>query len=104
MAESKPYDHTFQFKDIPTVAETFADGVHLVTVDGTTTRIVFTASRADPPKTGNKSPTGQKAVAARLVLTNPAMAALYNQLSKMVQVLEQRGLMKREGGEAQTIQ
>lgn len=104
MEEKKPFDHSFQFKDVPTIAETFADGVHLVTVDGTTTRIVFTTSRPDPPKSGNKSPTGQKALAARLVLTNPAMAELYNQLSHMVQVLEQQGLMKREAGKAQTIQ
>lgn len=102
--ESKSYDHTFTFKDVPTVGEVFADGVHLVTVDSTTTRITFTVSRSDPPKTGNKMPTGQKAVSARLVLSNPAMAELYNQLSRMVQVLEERGIMKREGGEAQTVQ
>jgi hypothetical protein len=102
--ENKSYDHAFTFKDIPTVAEVFADGVHLVTVDSTTTRIIFTVSRSDPPKTGNKMPTGQKAVAARLVLSNPAMAELYNQLNRMVQALEQRGIMTREGGEARSVQ
>jgi hypothetical protein len=49
-------------------------------------------------------PTGQKAVAARLVLSNPAMAELYNQLNRMVQALEQRGIMTREGGEARSVQ
>jgi hypothetical protein len=102
--ENKPYDHTFTFKDIPSVAEAFADGVHLVTVDSTTTRITFTVSRSDPPQTGNKRPTGQKAVAARLVLSNPAMAELFNQLNRMVHALEQQGIMKRDGGEARTVQ
>jgi hypothetical protein len=102
--EKKAYDQAFQYKDVPALAETFADGIHLVTVDGSSARITFTVSRSDPPKTGNKVPTGQKVTAARIVLPLPAMAELYNQLHGMVQVLEQRGLMTREGGTAQTLQ
>ena len=102
--ENKPFDHSFQFKDDLSVRETFAQGVHLATVDGSTLRITFTVSRPDPPKTGNKAPTGQKVVACRLVLPLPAMAELYNQLDQMVRALEQKGLLKREGGATHTVQ
>jgi hypothetical protein len=98
--ENKPYDHAFQYKDIPTVPETFADGVHLLTVDGSTMRIVFTVSRSDAEQQpGSKSPRGQKATAARLVMPLKGFAELYNKLDQMVSGLESQGLLKRERGE-----
>ena len=94
----KPYDHAFQFKDNPTITETFADGVHLITVDGSNAKITFTASRSDPPKPGNKAPTGAKVVTARLVLSAPALTALFNQLQQLMAGMEQMGVIQREGG------
>lgn len=96
--EKKSYDHAFTFKDNLDVTETFADGIHLVTVDGTTMRLVLTVSRSEPPKPGTKAPTGQKVVASRLVMPLPAMAELYNQLDRMVRGMEAQGLLHREGG------
>ena len=96
--EKKSFDHAFSFKDNPAVTETFADGVHLISVDGSTLRIVFTVARADPPKTGNKTATGQKVAAARLVMPLPALAELYNQLDGMVRGLESQGLLTRGDG------
>jgi len=102
--EKKPFDHSFQFKDDLAVHETFVDGIHMTQVDGTTMRMTLTVARADPPKTGNKSPTGQKVVAVRLVMPLPAMAELYNQLDNLVRGLEQQGVLQREGGAARTVQ
>jgi hypothetical protein len=96
--DKKPYDRAFTFKDDPGVRETFADGIHLVTVDGSTLRIVFTVGRADPPKTGNKQPTGNRVAVARLVMPLPGLAELYNQLDGMVRGLESQGLLTRGGG------
>ncbi len=96
--EKKSFDHAFTFKDDLSVRETFADGVHLIAVDGSTLRIVLTAARSDAPKTGNKQPTGQKVVAARLVMPLPALAELYNQLDGMVRGLENQGLLTRGDG------
>lgn len=92
----KPYDHAFQYKDVPTIGETFADGIHQIQVDGTTLRITFTVSRGDAPKSSSKDPpVGVKATAARLVMPLPALATLYNQLERMVRGLEQQGLLQR---------
>jgi hypothetical protein len=102
--EQKPYDHAFQYKDIPSVAETFADGLHLLTVDATTARMTLTVSRGDEPKPNYKGPpTGQKATAARIVMPVPALLNLYNQLSQLVMGLEAQGLIRREG-EKLTVQ
>lgn len=96
--ETKLYDHAFAFKDSPAVTETFADGIHLVTVDDSTFRIVLTVSRTDPHETGGKSPAGQKVVASRIVMPLKGLTELYNQLDQMVRGLESQGLLKREIG------
>ena len=98
--EKKPFDKTFPYKDLPNVAETFADGIQLVQVDSSTLRILFTVSRTDDVKPGR--PHGNKVTAARLVLPLPAFADLYNQLESMVTALEQRGLLQREGQSLKT--
>jgi len=103
--EKKSFNHAFTFKDNPDVRETFADGVHLVTVDGSTLKIDLTVSRSDPPKTGNKTPTGNNVIAVRLVMPLPALATLYNQLDQMVRGLEAQGLLHRGSGEVKpTVQ
>jgi hypothetical protein len=96
--DKKPFDEDFPFKDDPTVRELFADGIHQVTVDGTTFRLMFTASRGELPR-GNKTKiTGSKALVARLVMPTPLLAELYNQLDLLVNGLVAQGIMKREGG------
>ena len=103
--EKKSFDHAFTFKDDIGCRETFADGIHLVSVDGSTLRLVLTVARADLPKTGNKSPTGHKVPVVRLVMPLPALADLYNQLDQMVRGLESQGLLTRGGGVvSQTVQ
>ena len=103
--EKKPFNHAFTFKDNPNVHETFADGVHQILVDGSTLKLDLTVSRSDLPKSGNKTPTGNNVIAARLVMPLPALATLYNQLDQMVRGLETQGLLHRGGGEVKpTVQ
>lgn len=102
--EKKPFDHAFPYKDISSVAETFADGIHLITVDGTTARITLSATRSDAPKGNQKMPSGQKVTAARIVLPTPAFLELYNQMEQIISGMEQQGIIVREGGALRTIQ
>lgn len=95
--DHKPFDHAFPYKDTHAVVETFADGLHLVTVDGSTARITLTVSRGDPPKPNQKGPpTGQKVTAARLVMPMPAFLHLFNQMNQLVVGLEQQGHIVRD--------
>ncbi len=96
--DNQPFDHTFEFKDDPSVSEVYADRVCRVTADGSSTRVTLTISRPDLPSSGTASAAGHKVVAARLVLSPQATAELYNHLSKVVHLLEQKGVIKREGG------
>lgn len=103
--EKKPYDHAFQYKDVPAVAETFADGVHLVTVDGSTARMTLTISRGEAPKPNQKGPPqGQKLTAARVVMPTPAFVELYNQMHQMISGLERVGAVVRDDKGLRTIQ
>jgi hypothetical protein len=90
----KPFDD-FPFKDLPQVAEIFADDVHQLWFNGHYAHITLTVNRADPIKPPKK-PTGHKVVAARLVLAPEALILLHNQLSQLIGALEQSGAVKRE--------
>lgn len=93
--EKKPFDADFPFKDDPALSETFADGIHQITVDQTTFRLTLTSSRGDLPKGNKTTMTGYKALAARIIMPTPAMAELYNQLDKIIRGLEAQGLVTR---------
>jgi hypothetical protein len=95
--DKKPFDHTFPFKDNPDLAEIFADGIHQITVDGSTLRLTLTASRGELPKGNKTSVTGYKALAARIVMPTPMLAELYNQLDQVVRGMEAQGLLTRSG-------
>lgn len=96
--ENQPFDQAFEFKDNPAVSEVYADHVCRVTADGNSTRITLTISRPDLPGGDAASAGGQKLVAARLVLPPQATAELYNHLSRVVHLLEQKGIIKKDGG------
>ncbi|MGQ0588117.1 MAG: hypothetical protein ACT4N8_01120 [Sphingosinicella sp.] len=101
----KPFDHAFPYKDVPGVTETFADGVHLVSVNATTTTIILTVSRADAPRPAHQgSPSGEKVTAARLVLPTAAFLDLYNRMHRLVTEFQQRGAPGKGGGGTRTIQ
>ena len=101
----KPFDHAFPYKDVPGVMKTFADGVHLVSVNVTTATIVLTVSRADAPRSGHQGPpSGEKVTAARLVLPTAAFLDLYNRMHRLVAELQQRRVGEKVGGGTRTIQ
>ena len=107
MEQKLPFDHAFTAKDDPTVKETYADGVGLIVIHSGTARLALTVSRADEPKPNRKGPpTGQKVIAARLVMPLSGLADLYNKLDQLMNGLAQEGLVHREqdGGVKPTVQ
>ena len=73
---SKPFDHAFTLKDNANVQETFADGVEALALYNSMFRLILTVSRPDPPKTGSKSVSGHKSVAARIVMPPAAISTI----------------------------
>lgn len=77
------------YVDHPDVAETFADAIEKVWVDGSTIRIEFVVNRMDPV-TPQTQPTGKKHTVCRLVLPLTALPGVAGQLSNIVQNLVQK--------------
>ncbi|SKB89756.1 hypothetical protein [Sphingopyxis flava] len=101
----KAYDAAFTFKDNLAATETVVDGVHLIQVQNGMARVTLTVSRGDPPASGSKKPTGQKVVAARLVMPLNGMIELHRQLEGMISGLISQGVLQRApSGGAQTLQ
>lgn len=88
-------DLKLPYKDLPNIAETFIDGVHLMTFNGQFANLILTANRMDEPHPGNKKPTGAKVTAERLVLSPDAILDLHNRMSQLIAVLEQQGVVQR---------
>ena len=101
----KPFDHAFEYKDLPTVSETYDDGFHLVTVGNATAMLVLTASRPDAPKQGHKGPPkGEKVTALRLVMPTRTFLEVYRQMQRVITQLEEQGRLTREALSSRTIQ
>jgi len=92
-----------RFMDNPSITETFADSVHAFSFDGQTMRIEFCTTRLDEPKPQNPQTATQHPI-CRLVLTPTAALDLFNKLQKLVNVLEQSGVLKREPPPPATVQ
>ena len=101
--DKKPADHAFAYADNVAIMETFVDGIHMLTVDAETARVVFTVSRRDARTPGAKQVTGKKVTAARLVMPSHTVIALYNELSKLMGALEARGVATRKSAK-RTVQ
>ena len=84
-----------RFIDSPAITETFADSIHAFSFDGQTMRIEFCTTRLDEPKPQNPQ-TATRHPTCRLVLTPTAALDLFNKLQKLVNALEQSGVLKRE--------
>jgi hypothetical protein len=92
-----------RFIDNPAVLETFADSIHSLSFDGQTMRIEFCTTRLDEPKPQNPQ-TATQHPSCRLVLTPTASLDLFNKLQKLVNALEQSGVLKREAVPLKTVQ
>lgn len=90
-----PNENTEQnYIDVPTLAETFADGVQMIGVDGTVVRLTLTVSRP-APSTSGRPPEQAKATALRLVMPTPSFLELFRQMEQIVSQLEKRGVIRR---------
>jgi len=92
-----------RFIDNPAILETFADSIHSFSFDGQTMRIEFCTTRLDEPKPQNPQ-TATQHPACRLVLTPTAALDLFTKLQKLVNALEQSGVLKREAAPPKTFQ
>jgi hypothetical protein len=92
-----------RFIDNPALTETFADSIHAFSFDGQTMRIEFCTTRLDEPKPQNPQ-TATRYPTCRLVLTPTAALDLFNKLQKLVNALEQSGVLKREPPPPTTVQ
>ena len=83
-----------QFIDRPDLVETFVDNVRTVTFDGATVRAELCVTRyeegAAPAANAKQYPT------ARLVLRPDAAVDLFMRLQRLIALMEQRGIIKRD--------
>ena len=92
-----------RFIDNPAIVETFADSIHAFSFDGQTMRIEFCTTRLDEPKPQTPRTATQHPI-CRLVLTPTATLDLFNKLQKLVNALEQSGVLKRDPPPPATVQ
>lgn len=84
-----------RYIDRPEISETYADSIERISVQGPTATIEFCVTRLDEPKPA-EGPSGRKYTACRLVLPMPAFIDLTQQLQRMMTLLEQQGLIKKD--------
>lgn len=88
--------------DLPHMPETFVDSLGLGTFDGNTMRLELRITRVNPPAPP-APPSARRFPACRLIMTPQLVIDLHNQLSQFIGVMEQQGLVKREGGQPKTV-
>ena len=93
------------YKDIPSVAETYADGVHMIQTDQSGVHITLSITRPDAPKPNIKKMTGYNGTAARIVMPLNGLIELHKQLDQMINGLIMQGILVREdSGVKPTVQ
>jgi len=91
---AEPTDPTqAPYVDLPDLAERFVDQIRLTHFDGQTVRLEFAVSRPHVVQ-ANRSESRLYPV-ARLVMTPFCALALQEQLSQLLRVMEQSGIIKR---------
>lgn len=87
----------FPYKSDPSVRDTYCDSARLAFLSGSVLRLEFTVDRFDEPKTTDKQPKGNAVTAARIALPAAAVPELYNQLTQIISVMKQQGMLKAVG-------
>jgi hypothetical protein len=82
-----------QYVDRPELNETFADSIGNVTFDGATVRAELCVTR---PEDGGRTPSARRTPACRLVLRPDAAVDLFLRLQRLIALMEQRGIVKRQ--------
>lgn len=85
----------FRYVDDVSVRETFVDGFHFMTFDGTTARLDLTVHRYEEPKPP-APPTGTEHIVCRLVMTPDLALRLHHNLTNLIQHLERLGKVTHE--------
>ena len=83
-----------QFVDRPELSETFADTVRHVTFDGATVRAELCVTRVQDGSGGAQNT--KRYPTARIVMRPDAAVDLFIQLQRLVAMMEQRGIIKRQ--------
>lgn len=92
-----------QYVDRPEISETYTDSIELSSFDGTTARIEFSIMRIDEPQQ-DKPPSGKRYTVCRLVIPAETVVDLFNRLSQLIKLMEQKGLVTTEGETPRTLQ
>lgn len=82
--------------DCPEVNETFVETVESMSLDDYCLRIELSVTRLDVKK-GTRPPSGNRYPACRLVMPASAVVDLYNQLLQIVNAMEKKGKVKKNG-------
>ena len=88
-----------EFVDRADLAETFVDSIRNVTFDGATVRAEMCVTRFDEGATPG-SAAARQYPASRLVLRPDAAVDLFVRLQRLIALMEQRGIVKREAPKA----
>jgi hypothetical protein len=82
----------FEYVDVPSITETYADTVQGLIFDGQSVRLELCVTRMDEPKKGNGAQlTGKRQTACRVVLPLSAALDLSTKLGRMMATLAKRG-------------
>jgi hypothetical protein len=84
-----------RYMEVPEPRETFADSLHGIAWDGQTLRLEFCVTRYPETASGASPAEAKRYPACRLVLTAPAVAALYNRLQQTVAALAEAGVIAK---------
>jgi hypothetical protein len=93
MAVQQTESISVRYMELPELRETFADSLHAIGWDGQTLRLEFCVTRYPEASTVGTAAELKRYPACRLVLTAPAVAALYNRLQQTVTALAQAGVI-----------
>ena len=89
-----PPQPQLQYVDRPDLLETFVDAVRTVTFDGATVRAELCVTRLE--EGAAQSAVATQYPSARLVLRPDAAVDLFMRLQRLIALMEQRGIVKRE--------
>jgi hypothetical protein len=95
-----PPQPKLEYIDRPDVVETFVDNVRTVTFDGATVRAELCVTRFEEGATA--AGTVKQYTASRLVLRPDAAVDLFMRLQRLIALMEQRGIVKREQPKTQS--
>ena len=90
-----PQQPKIEYVDRPDLTETFVDTIHNVTFDGATVRAELAVTRFDDG-TGGAPAVAKQYPSCRLVLRPDAAVDLFVRLQRLIALMEQRGIVRRE--------